>query len=71
MKPMELDEFGTEFPHGIGRVAKRELAAHRYTRYEHLTSVSPSALLAIHGIGPKAVRILGEELEARGLAFGD
>jgi hypothetical protein len=27
-----MDEFGTEFPHGIGRVAKRELAANGYTR---------------------------------------
>jgi len=29
-----MDEFGTEFPYGIGRVAKRELAANGYTRYK-------------------------------------
>jgi hypothetical protein len=28
-------------------------------------------LLAIHGVGPKAVRILAEALAARGLAFRD
>lgn len=66
-----LDEFGTEFPHGIGRVAKRELAANGFTTYGHLTGVSRRALLAIHGIGPKAVRILGEELARRGQAFAD
>jgi hypothetical protein len=67
----DLDEFGTEFPHGIGRVAKRELAHNGFARYEHLTGVSRRTLLAIHGIGPKAVRILGEELARRGQAFAD
>lgn len=65
------DDFGTEFPHDIGRVARRELAANGYTRYADLTRVRRDELLAIHGIGPKAVRILGEELERRGLAFAE
>ncbi|WP_216216704.1 helix-hairpin-helix domain-containing protein [Amycolatopsis aidingensis] len=59
----------TEFPHGIGRVARRELALHGYTRYDQLTGVSSAELLRIHGVGPKAIRILEEELAARGLAF--
>lgn len=66
---MDLDEFGTEFPREIGRVAKRELAAHGFTGYEDLPRVSAAELLAIHGIGPKAVRILGEGLAERGLSF--
>jgi predicted flap endonuclease-1-like 5' DNA nuclease len=69
MESMELDEFGTEFPHGIGRVARRELAANGYSRYEHLTRVTARDLLSIHGVGPKAIRILGEELAERGLDF--
>jgi hypothetical protein len=69
MVVMDVDDFGTEFPDAIGRVAKRELAANGFTRYEHLTQTTPAKLLAIHGIGPKAVRILGEELAARGLSF--
>lgn len=69
MNADDLDEFGTEFPRDIGRVAKRELAANRFTRYEHLTRTTPKELLAIHGIGPKAVRILGEELADRHLSF--
>jgi hypothetical protein len=68
---MDLDEFGTEFPHEIGRVAKRELAANGFTRYADLGRTSPQDLLAIHGIGPKAVRILGDELRGRGLSFRD
>ncbi|EME19142.1 helix-hairpin-helix domain-containing protein [Rhodococcus triatomae] len=61
----------TEFPRTIGTVAARELAARGYTRFEHLTAVSAKSLLAIHGVGPKAVRILGEELSERGLAFAE
>lgn len=59
----------TEFPPAIGKVARRELALNGYTRYEQLTRVTSAELLAIHGVGPKAVRILAEELAARGLAF--
>lgn len=59
----------TEFPPAIGKVARRELAVNGYTRYEHLTKVTSAELLAIHGVGPKAVRILDEELTTRGLAF--
>jgi predicted flap endonuclease-1-like 5' DNA nuclease len=59
----------TEFPPGIGQVARRELALNGYTRYEQLTKVTPAELLKIHGVGPKAIRILDEELTARGLAF--
>jgi predicted flap endonuclease-1-like 5' DNA nuclease len=59
----------TEFPPGIGKVARRELALNGYTRYEQLTRVTSAELLAIHGVGPKAVRILDEQLTARGLAF--
>ena len=66
-----MDQVETEFPHGIGKVAKRELAANGYTRYEQLTSVSAKTLLRIHGVGPKSIRILGEELAGRGLAFGE
>jgi hypothetical protein len=60
----------TEFPHAIGKVANRELALNGYTRYHQLTKVSAAELLKIHGIGPKAIRILTEELATRGLTFG-
>ncbi|MFF2086102.1 hypothetical protein ACFVVM_20185 [Nocardia sp. NPDC058176] len=64
-----MTENQTEFPRGIGKVAARELALNGYTRYDQLTSVTEAQLLAIHGVGPKAVRILAEELAARGLTF--
>ncbi len=59
----------TEYPHRIGKVAARELARNGYTRYDQLTVVTSKELLKIHGIGPKAIRILDEELRAKGLSF--
>ncbi|CAN5496385.1 hypothetical protein BH09CHL1_BH09CHL1_11530 [soil metagenome] len=59
----------TEFPKRMGKVAPRELALNGYTRFEQLTTVTPTELLKIHGVGPKAIRVLEEELAARGLAF--
>ena len=52
-----------------GKPARRELAVHGYTTYEHLTTAAVAELLKIHSVGPKAIRILGEELTARGLSF--
>ena len=65
----ESQEVPTEYPDRIGKVAARELALNGYTRYDQLTTVSTNELLDIHGIGPKAIRILDEELRARGLSF--
>ena len=59
----------TEFPRSIGKVAARALAAHRFTRFDQLTRVKAETLLEIHGIGPKAVAILREELAKRDLSF--
>ena len=67
----DLDEFGTEFPQAIGQVAKRELAINGFPTYDQLRGVTRRHLLAIHGVGPKAVRILGEELARRGTSFAD
>jgi len=64
-----VDPAQTEFPRSIGRVAARQLAAHGYTRYDQLTRASAESLLKIHGVGPKAVAILREELANRDLSF--
>ncbi|MPV89795.1 hypothetical protein GB882_14055 [Georgenia ruanii] len=61
----------TEFPASLGAVAPRGLAAHGITRVAQLTEWSERELLEIHGVGPKAIRILREELGSRGLNFRD
>lgn len=58
-----------EFPTSMGKVAPRELTVHGITTYQQLTSMTEKEVLAIHGVGPKAVRILREELGKRGLTF--
>lgn len=61
----------SEFPASIGKVARRELAVHGITRFSQLAELRERDLTAIHEIGPKAVRILRDELQSRGLAFLD
>jgi predicted flap endonuclease-1-like 5' DNA nuclease len=60
-----------DFPTGIGRPAQRALAAAGYTRLEQLTTVSETELLKLHGVGPKAIRVLGDALQSHGLAFAE
>jgi predicted flap endonuclease-1-like 5' DNA nuclease len=58
-----------DLPNEIGKTAARELSIHGITSLEQVASHSAKELLAIHGVGPKAVRILGEALAQEGLAF--
>lgn len=53
----------------IGAPALRALAAAGYQRLEQLTQVSAAELLKLHGMGPKALRILRETLASQGLAL--
>jgi len=53
----------------IGAPATRALAAAGVTRLSEVAGWSEAELLALHGVGPRAVRILGEALAERGLAF--
>lgn len=56
----------TELPAAMGRVSRRELALHGLTRLDQFDGASEKELLAIHGVGPKAIRILREHLEGAG-----
>jgi hypothetical protein len=55
----------------IGAPATRALASIGVTRLEQLTEHRAADLLALHGFGPRALRILQESLAARGLALRD
>jgi predicted flap endonuclease-1-like 5' DNA nuclease len=58
-----------DLPDEIGKTAARELSINGITSLEQLASHSTKELLAIHGVGPKAIRILGEALAERGLDY--
>lgn len=46
----------------IGAPATRALNASGYDSLEDLDGVSRAALLALHGVGPRAIRILDEAM---------
>lgn len=56
----------SDLPAAMGKVARRELAHHGFTRLDQFDGASARELLAIHGVGPKAIRILREHLEQEG-----
>ncbi|MCC7019053.1 MAG: hypothetical protein IT332_04830 [Ardenticatenales bacterium] len=57
------------FPPGMSEPSLRALAGAGYTHLSQLTGATAKELLALHGMGPKGIRILGEALAAAGLSF--
>ena len=55
----------------IGAPATRALAAEGITRLADLTQHRSEDLLALHGVGPKAIRLLREALAEQGMSFAD
>lgn len=53
----------------IGAPATRALAAAGYANLRQLTKVTEAELGQLHGMGPKALRILREALQVQGLSF--
>ena len=53
----------------IGAPATRALTAVGVTRLSEVAAWTEAELLALHGVGPRAVRILAEALAERGLAL--
>ncbi|WP_182900571.1 DNA-binding protein [Microbispora sp. H10830] len=53
----------------IGNPATRALAGAGYTRLEQLTRATEAELLALHGMGPKAMSVLRQAMEEHGLSF--
>ncbi|GAB1824046.1 helix-hairpin-helix domain-containing protein [Herbidospora sp. RD11066] len=60
----------TELP-SIGRPATQALAGVNCHTLEDVTRHTSRELLALHGMGPKGIRILTEALTAAGLSFRD
>jgi predicted flap endonuclease-1-like 5' DNA nuclease len=60
---------GTGLPRAIGNPATRALASIGITRLEQVTEIREPDLLKLHGMGPKAIRILRATLAERGLSF--
>jgi predicted flap endonuclease-1-like 5' DNA nuclease len=59
----------TGFPKGIGAPATRALTGAGYTDLKQLAGVPTAELKRLHGMGPKALRLLQEALEEEGLSL--
>ena len=57
-------------PRNIGAPATRALTAAGYTELGQLANVPVAELKKLHGVGPKALRLLAEALEQHGLSLG-
>lgn len=69
MKVKNREPLETDFPRGIGNPARRALEHAAYTNLKQLTKVSEAELGQLHGMGPKALGILRDTLEAKGWSF--
>jgi hypothetical protein len=56
-------------PPGMPQPAVRALEGAGYTQLSQLTRITEGELLKLHGVGPKAMRILREALAAAGMSF--
>lgn len=57
----------TAIPRGIGAPATRALAADGLTTLEDVVAAGRAHVAALHGVGPKALRVLDEAVAAAGL----
>jgi hypothetical protein len=60
----------TGLPRSIGAPATRALTAAGYTKLSQLANVPAAELGKLHGVGPRAVRLLQEALQAQGMSLG-
>jgi hypothetical protein len=57
-------------PQNIGAPATRALTAAGYTELRQLADVPLAELKKLHGLGPRALRLLQEALNQQGLSLG-
>ena len=57
-------------PGNIGAPAARALTAVGYTRLSQPANVPASELKKLHGVGPKALRLLQQALQEHGMSLG-
>ena len=60
-----------ELPQTIGRPATRALHREGIYRLDQVARWNERDLLALHGVGPKAIRLLREALAGHGMSLND
>lgn len=59
----------SDLPASIGKAATRALATAGLTTLDQVATRTKANLLALHGVGPKAVRILADTLAEKGMSL--
>lgn len=65
----QTDPIKNNFPKGISQPALRALANAGFTKLDDLTKVKEEDLLKLHGMGPKAIRVIKKALNETGKSF--
>lgn len=65
------DTIGANLPRNLGRPARQAFATAGYTRLADFAGADPAELLRLHGVDPKAIRLLREDLAEVGLSLAD
>ncbi len=71
MTKSKHDDAEGDLPTGIGKPAQQALAGAGYVWLEQFTKLYEADVLRLHGMGPKALRIIRSALATKGLAFAD
>lgn len=58
-----------DLPDSMGKTAPRELLNAGIDSLQKVSEHTERELLAIHGVGPKAIRILRDAMQEKGLTF--
>jgi predicted Fe-Mo cluster-binding NifX family protein len=70
MSMQHKDPTQSDFPK-TSKPAQQALNHAGYYRLEQLTEATEDEILALHGMGPKALNILREALREKGLSFAE
>ncbi len=68
-RTLPADSFSKEFPPSMGKPANAALVSQGVTTLRHVAGMTKTELLAVHGVGPKAVRVLKELLAKNGMSL--
>jgi hypothetical protein len=71
MSNMRLPGPGSDLSAKLGQPALRAFEQAGYTRLEQFRHLRAAELLKLHGVGPRAIRLLREMLAERGWSFAD
>jgi len=69
MSRKKLSQDHSEFPAGLSAPARRALAGAGISSLEQLAKWNELDFAKLHGIGPKAVKLLKRAMAERGLSF--